>query len=429
MTLTQTTNGHTGRKLREVQPLRTLFAPSTPTFAAYDLTGEESVNDYVRRERAVHRFLGREVIIQQLLPTGTSYAQRLSSFVQSISAQAALRHPGLARVWDAGISNEQPFAVLERPQGLTLDEHLGLLAEHGGGLAVADALAMIDALADLMQTAHANNVLLNNLTPTTIVVTSDGAPVLLALGTPAATAALREDPILQAFTAPERLTGGSADERSDIYMLGALLYFVLTGRALFHDSGDEVVSQKLSAEPVFVGLADDPSAVELLALLRKATARQADQRYQSVAHLRADLEVLMYDQASRATEDVLLDARPLIELEVGAPQVKPSQLAPLVKLPQLAPLVLPGRDWPTHAKDVTVVDVSPSAIPGAEREEFRGALPYSILVPLEPPASYSPTAPTPHKPLASAGDIAAGIPWLMLLVVVAVAIGTAWMLG
>jgi eukaryotic-like serine/threonine-protein kinase len=423
-----TTFAHTANMPRETrQPRETLFmngmfGRGIPAFAAYELTGESSMDGLVRCEYANHRFLERTVVIRRLMPAATGRAQRYYTFLQEIHAQALLRHARIAQVFDAGIYDEQPYAVLEQPRGATLDQQMNWLAENRMAIDVHDALTIIDELADFVAYAHRQGVRVHNLTPANIVLTEDGMPVLETLGSLEAPEQLRASEERLAFTAPELLSGALSDHRSDIYALGALLYFVLTGQTLF--AGD--VGKMQSSSLALIGLPSNLDTEKLQRVIRKATAPHLADRYASVEAFRRELAAVV--ASVEAEEESEEEAEPLLEREFGGGTTVVYQ--PVA--PARRPHSQPATQRPPAAAPSGAPLADPSGVPGADREEFRAALPYTILVPLAeaPGSAGTATLGAVGTGGAVAAETAGGkLTWLSVLVVVAIALGTALMLG
>jgi eukaryotic-like serine/threonine-protein kinase len=417
-----TTYANTGSVARDVRrPRETLtmsaaFGRGIPALASYELSGESVTEGGVRSEYAQHRFLDRSVVVRRLMPTTVGRAQRYYTFLQEIHAQAMLRHPLIAQVFDAGIHEEHPYAVLEQPRGTPLDEQVAWLAERGMRMDTREALRAVASVAELVEHAHRHGVRVSNLTPSNIVLSDAGAPTAHSTGAPEAAEALRESEQRLAFSAPELLTGALSDHRSEIYALGALLYYTLSGRALFSGPAESVLAQKQSGHiPALAGMPSDVDSVALEHIIRRATARRLADRYADVSELRQDLEALL--------------AR-----EFGAP-------SPVTVQPRHAPRALPqapSRPTPLRAPAPPLsaaaaegwVLEDPSHVPGAEREELRAALPYTILVPLpEAPALDSATARALDVAQSAAASSPGAVTWISVFIVVAIALGAALMLG
>ncbi|OKA07978.1 hypothetical protein ATP06_0211720 [Amycolatopsis regifaucium] len=110
-----------------------------------------------------------------------------------------------------------------------------------GPLSVQDVLSLGEALATTLAAAHQAGVVHGGMTPGNVLFRASGAPVLADFGL-----ALRQsfpgDPAV-GFLAPETITEGVRDERTDLYGLGALLYFALTGRSPAREEPGETADE------------------------------------------------------------------------------------------------------------------------------------------------------------------------------------------
>ena len=117
-----------------------------------------------------------------------------------------------------------------------------------GPLSIPDVLALGEALATTLAAAHQAGVVHGGMTPGNVLFRASGAPVLADFGL-ALRQAFPGDSAVR-FLAPETITDGVRDERSDLYGLGALLYFALTGRSPAREkpgeSADELTLRVLS---------------------------------------------------------------------------------------------------------------------------------------------------------------------------------------
>lgn len=399
-TLAHLSGGRDSRAAREA--LTISAAGPHDSLALYELSGDVRVDGGVRSETAVHRFLDRRVSIHRLPPAAR--AQRHYAFVQSIHAQANLRHPGVAQVLDAGIHEDVPYAVIERPDGTTLDEHLDWAASKPERIDAREALRTVIALAEVLEHAHARGARVYSLAPSNILLTEDGVPVVLQLGLADLADGLHEPAARAGFSAPELASGSASDERSDIYALGMLLQHILT-------AGRAPADAPLPAESVTGVYAEG-----LRAVIRRATARRPGDRYPSASALRRDLTALLEAPAAavRLATAAHEQEGPLLEREVGgAGWTHAARPAP-------AAVTMPA---PPAAAGLPVQD--PRDVPGADRAEFQSALPYTVLVPSASASEASaPAASAPQQRMSSAT-----LTLLSVLLVVAVALGAALMLG
>ncbi|MBI4576203.1 MAG: serine/threonine protein kinase [Planctomycetes bacterium] len=196
--------------------------------------------------RARHTVLDRAVALKFLYPDfegDPRYAERLLAGARLL---ARLSHPHLGRVLDAGHHDGHPYVVMDYLEGVAANR---LVAERGP-LGVRQAARVADALADALGRVHQAGVIHTDLKPSNILVEPGGRPVLV--GFDLACPMERQDPLpmrtyrLPNFLPPELDAGHPADRRTDVWGLGATLYFLLTGLVPF-DHGDPAAIRRAAA--------------------------------------------------------------------------------------------------------------------------------------------------------------------------------------
>ena len=264
--------------------------------------------------RATDTALGLQAAIKLLRPdVGESVRQRL---VQEARTSARLSHPAIAQYYDSGEFDGIDFMAMEYVPGETLRSRVAK-----GPLPPSDALAIATALLEALAHAHGAGYLHRDIKPENIVVMPAGTPKLLdfgiakrldldeveAVAEDAATVQVeRQD--LAAMTAlgvllgtpgymsPEQLRGDSLSERTDVFALGAVLYEMLSGEAAFPGhSWFERATSTLSRDlpPVH----RDGMPLDIDVVLRRALARDPDERYHSAAAFLSDLRRVTTGQA------------------------------------------------------------------------------------------------------------------------------------
>lgn len=208
--------------------------------------------------RAVHVGLEKSFAIKLLKTAGPPSPAALERFRREAVALGRLRHPHIVEVTDSGI-DEVSYLVMELLEGTPL----------AGPLPLAQALPLLDQIADAIDAAHSAGVLHRDLKPGNVFVCASGAVKVLDFGlaellaapneVPEGLPAGEDDPCdltatgsvqgTPLYAAPELIRYGAASRASDIYSFGVLAYETLGGQPPFQGSVPEVLTSHLEAEP------------------------------------------------------------------------------------------------------------------------------------------------------------------------------------
>jgi len=217
---------------------------------------------------------------------------------------AALEHPRIARLYDAGVTAEgRPWLAMEHIEGVPIDAFC-----REQSLDVHDRLRLVLQVADAVAHAHARLVVHRDLKPSNILVTAAGEVRLLDFGvakllesdapssglTQHIGAALTPD-----YASPEQVAGRTVGVATDVYSLGVVLYELLTGERPYR-----LGRQSTAALEEAILAADVPRAStrttdsktaralrgDLDAVLAKALAKRPVRRYPSIEAFAADLQ-------------------------------------------------------------------------------------------------------------------------------------------
>jgi eukaryotic-like serine/threonine-protein kinase len=246
----------------------------------------------VREARDV--VLGRRVAVKILHPALAEDPAVIERFRREATTLAALNHPDLVGIFDAGSDGDSRYLVMEYLEGRTLADVL----RQDGALDPATALAVGAHAASALEAVHRAGLVHRDVKPANIMIAPDGGVKLMDLGIARAadTTALTAASMVvgtAAYFSPEQAQGRAADARSDIYSLGCVVYEMITGRRPFEaDSPVAMALQHVNARP------DAPSALVaglpegLDDVLARALAKDPDLRHPSAAELARDLERL-----------------------------------------------------------------------------------------------------------------------------------------
>jgi Tol biopolymer transport system component len=255
--------------------------------------------------RAYDPKLDREVAVKVLPTDVAQQAEALARFEREARAIAALSHPNILAIHDFGVDTGVAFAVMELLEGETLRERLS-----EGRLPVRKVIEYGVQIARGLAAAHERGFVHRDLKPENIFIVGDGhvkildfglarqtGPALAGGGSIAATAAAGTDPgtVLGTvgYMSPEQVRGETADHRSDLFSLGAVLFEMVTGeRAFRRDTNAETMTAILRDDPpeLLQNRADLPAAFDRV--IRHCLEKRPGERFQSARDVAFALETL-----------------------------------------------------------------------------------------------------------------------------------------
>ena len=261
--------------------------------------------------------LGRRVALK-VLPTEFAVDQdKVARFEREARAVAALSHPGIAVLYEIGEMDAIRYLAMEYVEGRNLAEQLVAQPLSTEGL-----VEYTTQIADALHHAHTRGILHRDIKPANIIVTPEGRLKLLDFGL----ARLLEgkDETRSALTAPgtwmgtlqycapEVLQGRDADQRSDIYSLGIVIYQMACGKLPFEGlRGNALVSAILSGNPQSVKAINPLIGADFERWIMRVIAADPLQRPQSVSELSKTLRDVV---GGTATQQVLPQAGPMLAI-------------------------------------------------------------------------------------------------------------------
>ena len=268
---------------------------------------------------ARHATLRTRAAVKVLSPGLESEESFRQRFHREAELQAQLRHPNVARVLDYLEDAGRWFLVVEFVDGGSLAD----LLARGGKISRPQAIAWTrQALAGLAH-AHQRGIVHRDIKPANLLIAngeivvmdfgiarSDGAPGLTATGATIGTPHYMSP---EQIVAPDRVDG-----RSDIYSLGIVLYELLAGRKPF-DAGSQfaILHAQVSEPPPLLRTIDPGIPPELEALVMRALAKKADDRYENCEAMMRELDRVAAEPAAAMVGATVHSSR-LFEL-VDAP--------------------------------------------------------------------------------------------------------------
>ncbi len=278
--------------------------------------------------RAVHLGLRRDVVIKLSRRAGPRDAADCAGFLAEGRILAELEHPNLAAVYDLDFHEGRPFLAMEYVPGRTLEQYA-----RGRSLPAAEAVRLVAQAARAVAVAHGHGVVHRDIKPKNILIDERGRPRVIDFGLAQMHAAWRSNPAADdrlsgtlPFMPPEQAADPpAADTRTDVFALGAVLYYLLTGRPLY--SGDDMADLLAKARRC----AYDRQALEqptipprLRTVCLKALAADPHERYANAAALADDLDALVRPSRRWWWAAGLLAVLLLTAAAIGWPRGKPA---------------------------------------------------------------------------------------------------------
>lgn len=250
--------------------------------------------------------LGRRVAVK-MLRASLGQQRHRARFLREARAVSMLNHPNIATVYDFGETpDEHPFIVMELAPSRTLDGLIG-----SGELKLETCVEIVVQTAEALYEAHRRDIIHRDIKPSNVAVSEHGKVKVLDFGLAKHLDAADSDeggatnPLAMTQTSerlrvgtplylsPEQALGLPLDARSDIFSLGSLLYECIAGRPAFGGEKEAEICAKVVRDDPPPPSRFNPSVPpELDRITLKALAKKPQDRYQSVAELIEDLNVL-----------------------------------------------------------------------------------------------------------------------------------------
>jgi serine/threonine protein kinase len=259
--------------------------------------------------RAVHPVLGRDVVLKVSRAVGNWGVGDRNRLVEEGRILAAVQHPHLVPIFDLGWEGDHAYLVMEYVRGQTLDQYARQRRLTG-----AEIARLLAGVARALAAVHSQGVLHQDIKPSNILVDDQGQARLLDFGLAQWRHAWQEQDEPEclvgtvAFMPPEMARGElpRVGPHSDLFGLGAVLYYLLTGQPPYRGRPPveilPLAQQGAWQEPAVIS--GDATTRRLWTLCRRLLAFDPAQRPGSAAEVAAALETVA--QPSRVVRNSLL---------------------------------------------------------------------------------------------------------------------------
>jgi eukaryotic-like serine/threonine-protein kinase len=257
--------------------------------------------------KAYDSTLDRYVALKILPPELVERPDRIQRFIQEAKSASALNHPNIITVYEIGHDDIDGrsihYIAMELLEGTTLREEI-----HVKRAPLKRLIDLLAQVADGLAKAHAAGIIHRDLKPDNIMVTGDGYAKVLDFGLAKlveprvwvsrdgpglpTTPRTSEGALLGTigYMAPEQAAGKPADQRSDVFSFGCVLYEAVTRARPFEaDSEVDALHKILHDQPRPVEELSPEAPSELRRIIRRCLAKDPDERYQSMKDVAIEL--------------------------------------------------------------------------------------------------------------------------------------------
>ncbi|HEU4591106.1 MAG TPA: serine/threonine-protein kinase [Steroidobacteraceae bacterium] len=237
----------------------------------------------------------QQVVLKILKSEGSGDSDLLARFVQEYFAASSIDSPYVAKVFEHGFTESHAYIVMEYfPAG---DLRARVARDRPD---VEESFIIVGSILAALMSVHAAGIIHRDLKPANVMFRDDGTVALVDFGS----ARRDADPVARTlagvvigtpyYLSPEQALGGTADERSDLYSVGVMLYELLTGQRMYAAGTLVALFEMHKTAPI-------PKLPENLArhqrFLERLVAKKPEDRYRSAAEA---LEALMEYSTSEA---------------------------------------------------------------------------------------------------------------------------------
>jgi len=286
----QKVNPHTGNSLLDK------LKPGSVWMDRYHIKKEIGRGAMGRVMLAEDEMVDESLIVKFMLPELTIDKQSTERFKREVKYARKVGHPNVIRVHDLLLKDDICAISMEYFKSHGLD----VILDQRKFFDTRDGLKVLYQVASGMAAAHEQAVIHRDLKPSNILIDDSGHVKIVDFGI--ASASTSSDSTLTqtgsiigspAYLSPERAKGNEADERSDIYSLGIVAYYVFTGQLPYSGEPMEVLAQHREGKAPPINEVKKSVPVEIALFVSKLTAVDPAARPDSMAAVRNEIKAIL----------------------------------------------------------------------------------------------------------------------------------------
>jgi len=277
-----------------IRPAPGSLAPGAMLGPRYRIEAELGEGGMGKVYRAIDLELNRTVALKVVRPELANDPQSVERLKQEILLASRISHPHVLRIHDLGEADGLRFISMACVDG----ENLAELIRRSGTIAEPETLALAQQICEGLEAAHQLGIVHRDLNPRNILLDSSGNVCIGDFGL-AESAAIQQNARLTQtaglsgtprYMSPEQVEGKAADQRSDLYSLGLVLYEMVTGQLPFKsDSALQTMFQRVTEVPKSPRLLNPAVSEKLTASIMRCLERDPEKRYQSAREVLEDI--------------------------------------------------------------------------------------------------------------------------------------------
>jgi serine/threonine protein kinase len=258
----------------------------------------------------------RLAVVKQILPAFADDPRFADMLIHEAKLAAQLGHRRIVQVFDLGKENEHLYIAMEYVEGFDLNSLLRQCTEQKVALPATHALGIVADVLEGLDYAHRRDdesgkplgIVHRDVSPSNVLISYEGEVKLCDFGIAHANDLVKEESASEAlkgkagYMSPEHARGESLDARADVFAAGIILWELLAGRRLYKPKSDvPLVAQAQNAEIPTLPDKGVPKHAELEKIVRRALAKDREERYPSAGAMLRDLEAYLADSGMLAS--------------------------------------------------------------------------------------------------------------------------------